>query len=821
MSNLENQHWLKSLRTIDSYVQVTPNIDNGNAKVEEVVLKRGGFNNANKNYREATNNTGIMVKVDTDNSGNVLAYYSNDSGNTWNKCNGLPATWNLDSGVSSYFNLAVVCKYLYHAEQFAIIFSNDGSSKFDETGHSEIYFSANGKDWTLFQSYSNMIYDLDYSINNVMLVMGSNYVYAYSEEFGEVSTYISNSGYRRLKWVNSAGGIESFISIPNSTSSPIIKFNVSSSNGTVYTTEDRMPSTINGSYYGDIALSRYSDQHEDRKNDVAGYAIIPVYNYYSIGTISTVAFLITDLVNDERSDWTCTQSYSITLDDSNEVYWSADTQYGILKQNIVFSDYDPDGTNIAVFTMPSMKYAMYSTDFGATWQVSESSNNVLFAPNGVVYQGDKFYTSNGYASYNGLTWTKVFTGKYNRFYPTSTFTNGVNNSIPNILTYDPQKKIGYFDGETASISLNNYSLLSNNIEYASSVASDENSRLFVEFDIYTNGGKFRYLEIVGDIGRNEFPVDFEIDLGDNANPISDELNQDGFYVEKSTGNVANGKYITSNKYYITGNNLVHCIIDFGEIKNTNNPIKLTITKWSTPLTCAKINYIGTKVEYAFTKNNLLKAFNLHNKIKDERSLGYGLKYNEATLNIYNGEYSVGKYAVYEEEFDHGLQVGFHKTITLKPLNIIQVLVDAPVDTYFKFFVKVNGESGYNMIGRYYSNSVDYNTQSDMITVSMSDILQRLQSYEYSGPNLRYKYVYTYTGDTLYNILANIDKDLQEQFGININYDVEDLKSYNINKIKFDVDTVWELLEQCCNVGMFYIVPEHTNENYNMKILYRR
>lgn len=815
MSNLENQHWLKSLRSIDSYVQVTPNIDNGNAKVEEVVLKRGGFNNANKNYREATNNTGIMVKVDTDNSGNVLAYYSNDSGNTWNKCNGLPATWNLDSGVSSYSNLAVVCKYLYHAEQFAIIFSNDGSSKFDETGYSEIYFSANGKDWTLFQSYSNMIYDLDYSINNVMLVMGSNYVYAYSEEFGEVSTYISNSEYRRLKYLYSSDS-EIFIAVPNSTSDKIKKILIDD-NGNATTLEDRMPSTINGSYYGDIALARYGD---DNAYDLSGYAIIPVYNYYSISTISTVAFLITDLVNDERSDWTCTQAYNITLDDSNEVYWSADTQYGILKQNIVFSDYDPDGTNIAVFTMPSMKYAMYSTDFGATWQVSESSNNVLFAPNGVVYQGDKFYTSNGYASYNGLTWTKVFTGKYNRFYPTSTFTNGVNNSIPNILTYDPQKKIGYFDGETASISLNNYSLLSNNIEYASSVASDENGRLFVEFDIYTNGGKFRYLEIVGDIGRNEFPVDFEIDLGDNGDAIDPEFSLDGRYKEKFTGNYANGTYNQTTHYYITGNNLVHCIIDLGEIKSTSNPIKLKITKWSTPLTCAKINYIGTKVEYAFTKNNLLKAFNLHNKIKDERSLGYGLKYNEATLNIYNGEYSVGKYNLTYYNYEDGY-LQYYKNEVIKPLNIIQVLVDAPVDTYFKFFVKVNGESGYHMIGRYYSNSVDYNTQSDMITVSMSDILQRLQSYEYSGPNLRYKYVYTYTGDTLYNILANIDKDLQEQFGININYDVEDLKNYNINKIKFDVDTVWELLEQCCNVGMFYIVPEHTNENYNMKILYRR
>ena len=815
MSNLENQHWLKSLRTIDSYVQVSPNIDNGDANVEEIILKEGGFNNSMINYREATNHTGIMVKVDTDNSGNVLAYYSTNSGSTWNSCNGLPATWKLDSGVNQYSNISIYCKYLYYAEQFAIVFSNDGATIYDESGHSEIYLSSNGRDWELFHTYDAAVYDLDYSINNVMLVVCSNRYCAYSSRFESTELYSNNTMHRRLKFVEGSTD-EIFINIPVHSSNTIRKILVSTS-GSFNILEDRVSDGVSSGYMGDIAVSRFG---MDNNYELTGYAIIPIYDSYNITTMTAVSFLITDDVTQERSDWRGTQTYNVSLSDSNEVYWASETQNGILKQNIVFSDYVPDGTNIAVFTMPSMQMAMYSKDFGETWQFSESTNDVLFAPNGVVYQGNKFYTSNGYASYNGLTWTKVFDVNYLRYYPTSTFVNGINNSIPNILTYDPQKKLGYFDGEAKAINLQSYSLAGNNIEYASKVHSGEDGRINVEFDIYTNEGNLRYIEIVGDIARNEFPVDFEIDIGDNGDPIDEEIGLDGKHKEKFTGNYANGDYDQTTKYSITGNNLVHCIVDLGQIKSTNNPIKLKITKWSTPLTCAKINYIGTRIEYAFTKKNLLKDFSLQNKVKDERSLGYGLRYNEATLNIYNSEYSVGKYNLVSYSYENGNMITYNNKV-VKPANIIQMLVDAPVDTYFKFFVKVNGETGYHMIGRYYSNAVDYNTQSDMITISMSDILQRLQSYEYSGPNLRYKYIYTYTGDTLYNVFENINKDLQEQFGININYNVNDLKKYNISKIKFDVDTVWQLLEQCCNVGMFYIIPEHTNEDYDIKVFYRR
>ena len=818
MSNLNNQNWVKSLRTIDGYVDVTPNVNNGSGKVDEIILSRGGFNNSMVNYREATNNTGIIVKIDTDNNGNVLAYYSYDSGRNWETCSGLPTTWKLNSGVSAYSNLSVICRYIYGIKSFIAIFSNDGTTKYDYDGYSEVYTSKNGKDWELFNTYNSMIYDVDYSTNGVMLFSGCPYFYAYSSSFGESTLNVASDAYnyRRLKYIYSSDE-ETFVAIPDQTSKQIKKVMVDSSTGAITMSNDIMPSTINGSYTGDIQFARYGSDNEYQPSV---FAVVPVYNYYNLGIVSTVAFLITDDLLSDRTEWRCTQAYNITLDDSNEVYWSADSNNGIVKQNIAFSEYNPEGENTIVFTMPSMKKALYSKDFGETWTFSDDTNDVLFAPNGVVYQGNKFYTSNGYASYNGKSWNKVFNTKYTRFYPTSTFCNGINNSIPNILTYDPQKKLGFFDGETASINLQNYSLSSNSIEYASSVSSDANGRLNVEFEIYTNGGNFRYLEIVGDIARREFPVDFEIDLGDNANSIDPDFDLYGKYKEKHTGNYANGEYAQTTHYYVTGNNLVHCIIDFGEIKNTNNPITLKITKWSTPFTCAKINYIGTDIRYAFTSKNLLKDFSLSTKLKDEREIGYGIRYNEAKLSIYNGEYSSGKYSITYYSYDNGSLQSYRNDV-VKPLNIIQVLVDAPVDTYFKFFVKETSDTSYNMIGRYYSNKVDYNTQSDIITVSMSDVLYRLQSYDYSGPNLRYKYIYSYVGDTLYNIISNIDKDLREQFGIKINYNVEDLKRYTIKNVKFNVDTVWELLENCCNTGLFYIVPEHTNEDYDIKILYRR
>lgn len=774
LDNFKDTGWVDDLRVIDSYVDVEPSIKS-DCIVERAIIKSGGFNNTIWNIKNDLDETGIMVALSRSYSG--VSKYSTNNGRNW---------YNTDLPSNIYWTR---CKYLNN------VFFALGYTSVNSSNVSVLFYSYDGIKWEEVSNLSGIYNDIAYGSGGMRkyAMIGNNGAFAYSSDGIEWTQTTISSSY---KYILDFPDTNEFLLIPNDTTNYMARLTIE--NGEIYKYDiSYNPYTSKIGYYSEPVIGTL----EDGSNNGKVYIML----FYNTGTASSPQssrYMIRNAEQFLLNHWEIVSVISGDFVPESTLDYSAKGAFG----NNTYAFKFAGDQRIVFFKDGESKYI-------------ESTNYLPnFNLNDIVFQYNKFFLFSN--TDNSIYYIEKMTEIVSDFSCVKVNSSGYagnsailsaqNLSFDGLLTYDPNKMIGYFDDSNTSIKLSTYSLASNNIEYSSAyitddvgnVISTDNGNAFVEIMLLTNSKIARYFEIVGDVARGEYPVDFDIVINSG-----DDMD------------FSEGTRVQNTIYNIKNNNLVHCFIDFGEDRVMPEYVTVRIRKWSTPYSSVKLNYVGFALKYAFSKHNVLKDFSLHQKLKNNDSFGYGIRYGDASLNVYNDEYSRGYYLVDYGVFDGETQVDFY-TKKLKPLNILNILSEAQFNNYFKFYVKTYLEPNYRLIGRYYSNKVEYDTQGDFISIQLNDVMQKIQSIEYGGPS----YKLTYNGiksDSLTNVLNCIKSDLLNVYGLKFDTTNSISNNVTIGAVVFTSDTLWELLEQCCNVGMFYIVANHTNEDSDFIIVDRR
>ena len=403
---------------------------------------------------------------------------------------------------------------------------------------------------------------------------------------------------------------------------------------------------------------------------------------------------------------------------------------------------------------------------------------------------------------------KAISGGFNNIY--SQMLENYDNSIPTILDYNDTKKIGYFSGDTASFSLKANKLATQynsgvhkgefNIEYSSYNVTDKDgwvvdpdtgnrSPVLLQFNFDTSlENTARYIEIVGDISHGEYPVELQIDI-----------------LQYSSQDAAESPQFTT--YFVKGNNLIHCIVDLKENVKLFEYMQIWIKKWSKPYSSVKLNYVGTDIIFDVSNKDLLLSYQTSCAAKNNGDLDYGLKFNSANIKMYSDDKSYGK--LYLSTGDYVSNI----------LNTTDVLVENQSNIKCRFYVRTEMDLKYSYIGKFFAYKVDYNSQADIINISLYDILSMLQSIEFFGIGQ------TLGSVSLYSILTTVDTFLQTNYNIKINFSDINIKEITkeiyINNPVYESENVWTFLDGCCILGQFYIVANSNNENYDIDIIMER
>lgn len=386
-----------------------------------------------------------------------------------------------------------------------------------------------------------------------------------------------------------------------------------------------------------------------------------------------------------------------------------------------------------------------------------------------------------------------------------------------ITTYNRLKKIGYFDGENKSISLNNYRFASKysdgkyNIAYSSRYTTDsqgyvinpdtlERSPVVFTINLLPDiPTRIRFFEIIGSQSRGEYPTEFEIS-----------------FVEPEDG------YLGNSLYKVTNNTANPCIVDFGEYKIIDRIMTLRITRWSKPYSSVKIEYLGIDTVFDVSNNDLLIKYNFDVSIKSETNLDYGCKYSTCSLDTYNPSKSYGKMRRYKEKIlDVGVGITTETEITNvgSILNIIDCLSTLEgYNTKMSLYVKTEFDIRYTYIGKFYISKVKFNTQTDTTTIEGEDIVSKLQVIPYLG----LQFQLGVTSVTLYDVYYKVKELLYEDTDINIDiYDNKTalyLQDIVIDYPKYVSNNVWEFLDKISILGQLYIVADTNNENNDIIII---
>ena len=800
--NFKNQSWINDLRTIDTYVETTPSIVVED-KVKNILIAKGGFNNASYQYKIDTGSTDIMFTVgQTLNvEGSQSLKYSLNGGDDF-----------IDSNIvipSGYMLKKIKLIKTMNTIVAILVNSTDESVKATK---SKVYTSYDGISWDEGQEFNYGFNDIAYyesktALNTYNVCMVGNYgavalsqdcqqwkVSTVSDYEGDLSSYnfLYVEPYYTKNYDNRMD--LKFVLVNDRKSYRISSLLILDN-----------PEIDDGVLYGNITIKSRPT-----------YTGIDNYSYSAVNSVfyngDYYLFMAEQYINTNGS-----YSARLIVAKNLETF----SNFGISSSGYQYLTSDCDmkiSENTAIFVSEALNYVVYSKDFGNSWSNSvnipyyNAQNNIYFSKIG--FQNDKIYV---FAHNKGFTYTKDFRSwsDFTNYRLNDYFTSIKDFTYHNLMEYNLTKKYGFFDSQNASFQLGVDGLNWKNVEYASEYVSDEEGRIGyvsddgsitydpVRIGIITNSRRARYLEIVGDISRCEYPEAFT--LTQFANSMQREP-------EYYTGNVLS--------VVVSNNNLVHCIIDFGEYIEMPPVLYLNITKWSTPNTCVKLNYIGFDIKYAFTSQNILKNYSLDQVLKNEGNFGYGLKYTGADMTIYNDEFSTGSVAVTVSEYQDGEWFN-ERTFRVRPINIVQLLDDCQENSLFKFYVKTSSESEYHLIGKYYSDRINYNSQSDELIIYMYDILKNLQNI----PAQNYNWIKNYMGEEMSNaqftsILNTIKQDLKTYYGITFDYDSNILSGY-IDKVVTNSSTIWGLLDELCALGMFYVYANHTDENVDVSILYRR
>lgn len=263
-----------------------------------------------------------------------------------------------------------------------------------------------------------------------------------------------------------------------------------------------------------------------------------------------------------------------------------------------------------------------------------------------------------------------------------------------------------------------------------------------------------------------------------------------------------------DKYTIKDNTCVHAIIDFKDHIKLQHKFTLKITRWSKPYSSVKLNYVNTDIVFEASNRDILIEYGLTNSCKNNGDLDYGLKYNSANIKLYSDDRSYG--TVYQYNTNTNTMVKFGKV-----LNVTDLLCDIQSNIKCRFYIKTQLDPYYTYIGKYFSSTVNYNTQSDIVNIDCYDITQRLQSIQTTGIGINLRNV------SVYYLLNEL---VSKTNGIKFKFNTDDIKELSLIKIShaiFEASTLWQLLEGCCEIGQIYIVANNYDEDYDVDVILER
>lgn len=384
-----------------------------------------------------------------------------------------------------------------------------------------------------------------------------------------------------------------------------------------------------------------------------------------------------------------------------------------------------------------------------------------------------------------------------------------------ITTYNRTKKIGYFDGEDASISLTKERLASMysdgryNISYSSKYITDKDgyvinpetgkkSNVVFTINIDPNSPNLiRFFEIVGSQSKGEFPTEFNI----------------SFY-DPQVG------YLATSQFDIVGNTANPCIVDFGKYISINSgTITLRISRWSKPFSSVKIDYMNIKTMFDISSEDLLLKYEYDNKVKMDNIYNYGCKYSTARVEFYTPEISYGRIIKYKDKTD-----GTTETFKVgKVMNIVDLLTELEsFSTKVSFYIKNEWDIRYTYNGSFYVNRVDFNTQSYVVSVDADDICYQLQELRFTGYEFK-QLIDDAAGDyiSLFQVLTLIKSVMNSNYQIKISWDDSldyVLKNIKLMSVVYNSENIWNYFDKISQLAHFYVVADTNNENNDIIIV---
>ncbi len=247
--------------------------------------------------------------------------------------------------------------------------------------------------------------------------------------------------------------------------------------------------------------------------------------------------------------------------------------------------------------------------------------------------------------------------------------------------------------------------------------------------------------ISGDSKLNQYPVDFDISL----------YRQDTLIDTRA----------------VTGNSSVTISVKYDNPFEDITSIKMTISKWSTPVAKAKIIQFFDTVKEDYEGADL-KEFEILEELCKDGEVGFGINSDTASFTIYNKD----------RKFDRG----YLKSLVLLGRKVIPYI---GIDNG-------NGGVDYTKFGTFYSD--DWNVPQGDVWVKLKcvDRLYNLQKITYVG------YPYTVTAN-LYDIAEDIllkSGLTEEQFSID-----EALQNDIVYGGFMKKGSAWDCLQEVCYAGM--------------------
>lgn len=320
-----------------------------------------------------------------------------------------------------------------------------------------------------------------------------------------------------------------------------------------------------------------------------------------------------------------------------------------------------------------------------------------------------------------------------------------------------------------------------------------------------NKRKVNSMKLIGDIRRNEFPLEYEISLytlPEDEIEDADILSPTSEYVEYAFNNIPTPIDVVDNgttyKVYTfsvnpsTPPSTPYHYITFGKNYQAYK-ITLKILKWNVANTTAKIMFFSNETKAIFENDQLASIKVLEEKSTEIEELSYGISSNTCDVKVSN-------------ENDR-----FTKNPDLLKKNRI-----------IKPFIKCKEDEEWDALGTFYSDSWEVSSTSKYVTCKAYDILYNLQKiyiyYEMQGgstlgqnytieQNKSFYDVFTKVGELIN--LARMDAGI---YGADIKFVVDErLKNHTMPYVLIGYDTAWNILKELANQSLSFIYVDRNGD----------